>query len=47
MIWTGGAKRRIKDVVGKKINNFSDVDTKREEAVRTTMLEPSQPITDE
>lgn len=47
MIWTGGAKRRLKDVIGKKVTNFSDIETRREEAVRTTLLEPSQPITDD
>lgn len=47
MIWTGGAKRRLKDVIGKKITNFSDVETKKEEALKTTMIEPGQPITDE
>ena len=47
MIWTGGAKKRLKDVIGKKVTNFSDIDAKREEAVRTTMLAPNQPITDE
>jgi len=47
MIWTGGAKRRLKDVIGKKVTNFSDLETKREEAARNKTLEPAQPITDE
>jgi hypothetical protein len=47
MIWTGGAKKRLRDVVGKKVTNFVNPETRKEEAMKTTELEKTQPISDE
>lgn len=47
MIWIGGAKKRLKNVIDKRINNFPTIETRKEEALKALAPSNNEALTDE
>lgn len=47
MFWTGGAKKRLKEVIDKKVNDFDGLSARKEQAYQNYDRSVSEPMSDE